>query len=442
MDKKIIIAIVAVAVAIMVAVPVAIVLTNNSKDKESTTTEGRLLIYGNANNDDFLDQKDVDMIRDIIDKKTTWDRTKNQFADTNHDGYISEDDVTALQNFIDHKNGGKMYYINAKGDLSSINYPLVKKIGVRHVYPIDACIILGLYDGVVGASHNVFENTMGQDTKKYPDLLTTKCADLGSPNTDPEALLSSEVKTFLTHSWGSYPGLESAITSGTTDVQLVQLNMSSRDPRGADRLGSLLMLGVMFQAEEKAHEYVDWVDGVVDYITQKSFQVTEYLAPLTSSTETQAKLDCSFSDGYMFGEIYTLSIINFKDVYIPVDDTHACPFISYETVYKINPEFIFQILFNDCNDTVEETQTEFETHIVKYNGTQAYQNKKVYGFNYYTMGTYYGFSQLALLCAYLYPDTYSMDKGWEYTQYYYDHFTLYEDIDVKTLGGAGIYKMK
>ena len=86
MDKKIIITIVAVAVAIMVAVPVAIVMTNNSKDKGSTTAEDRLLIYGNANNDDYLDQKDVDMIRDIIDKKTTWDRTKNPFADTNHDG--------------------------------------------------------------------------------------------------------------------------------------------------------------------------------------------------------------------------------------------------------------------------------------------------------------------------------------------------------------------
>ena len=67
------------------------------------------------------------------------------------------------------------------------------------------------------------------------------------------------------------------------------------------------MLGTMFQVEDKAHEYVDWVDGVVDYIEKKSFQVTEYIAPLTSSTATQAKLDCSFADGYMLGEIHLLS---------------------------------------------------------------------------------------------------------------------------------------
>lgn len=57
------------------------------------------------------------------------------------------------------------------------------------------------------------------------------------------------------------------------------------------------------------------------------------------------------------------------------------------------------------------------------------------------MGTYYGFSQLALLCAYLYPDTYSMETGWEYTQYYYDHFTMYENVDVKTLSGTYIYEL-
>ncbi len=444
LDKKYII-ITLIAVAIIAAAVIMVIMLNNDGGGNEKTQpsnlgkEARLLIYGNANNDDYLDNKDIDFIQEIIDGKRTWDRTANKFADTNHDGYISKEDITTLQGFINHKSGGTMYYINACGAIASISYPLDTKIGCYHVYPIDACTILGLYDDIIGVTSNVFSNIMGQDETKYPGLLK-KCTDLGLPKTDAEALLNSDVKTFLTYNYISMPQVDSAVEGGA-DINVVQLNMSSRDPRGADRLGTLLMLGVMFQKENKAHEYVDWVDSVVDYIEQKSFQVTEYLAPLTSSTETDAKLDCSFSDGYMFGEIYTLSIINFKDCYIPVDSTHACPFIPYETVYKINPEFMFQILFNDCNDSVEDTQKLFESHIVKYRGTQAYQDKKVFGFNYYTMGTYYGFSQLALLCAYLYPDTYSMDKGWEYTQYYYDHFTNYKNVDVKKLGGAGIYAM-
>lgn len=441
MNNKIV-ALVLVVIVVVAGAAAAIVALGSDDKKESTSYgENRLLIYGNANNDDYLDQKDVDFIQDIIDGKTKWDRTANQFADTNHDGYISQEDVTLLQNFINHKDGGRMYYINACGNLASISYPLQKKIGSYHVYPLDACAILGLYDDVIGVTSNVFNLNMGQDTNKYPGLLT-KCVDLGLPKTDPEALLNSDVKTFLTYSYISMPALEAALESDeNNDLNVVQLNMSSRDPRGADRIGTILMLGTMFQVEDKAHEYVDWVDGVVNYIEQKAFQTTEYIAPLTSSTATQAKLDCSFADGYMFGEIYTLSLIGFKDVYIPVDSTHSCPYISYETIFKINPEFEFMILFNDFNDSIADTQALFEEKIKVYSQTQAYQNHKAYGFNYYSMGTYYGFSQLALLCAYLYPDTYSMETGWEYTQYYYDHFTMYKNVDVKTLGGAAIYQL-
>ena len=123
---------------------IAVKSDDDDDGKTTYTTDKRLLIYGNANNDDYLDSNDVRFIQNIIDGKTKWDRTENQFADTNHDGYISQEDVTLLQNFIDHKDGGRMYYINACGDLASISYPLEKKIGCRHVYPIDACIILGL----------------------------------------------------------------------------------------------------------------------------------------------------------------------------------------------------------------------------------------------------------------------------------------------------------
>lgn len=444
MNNKLIAVLVAALVIVSVLATAMVVKSDDDDDGKTTyTTDKRLLIYGNANNDDYLDSNDVKFIQDIVDGKTKWDRTENQFADTNHDGYISQEDVTLLQNFIDHKDGGRMYYINACGDLASISYPLEKKIGCRHVYPIDACIILGLYDNIVAVTDNVFTaaDGMGHDTKRYPDLLT-KCDNIGDPKKDPEALLNSDVKTYITSNYISMPALDSALESDeNSDLNVVQLNMSSRDPRGADRLGTILMLGTMFQVENKAHEYVDWVDGVVDYIEKKSFQVTEYIAPLTSSTATQAKLDCSFADGYMFGEIYTLSLIGFKDVYVPVDSTHACPDVSYETLFKINPEFEFMVLFNSFNDSKEDTQKLFEEKIKVYSETEAYKNHKAFGFNYYSMGTYYGFSQLALLCAYLYPDTYSMETGWEYTQYYYDHFTMYDNVDVKTLSGTYIYEL-
>lgn len=66
---------------------------------------------------------------------------------------------------------------------------------------------------------------MGHDTKRYPDLLT-KCDNIGDPKKDPEALLNSDVKTYLTSNYISMPALDSALESDeNSDLNVVQLNM-------------------------------------------------------------------------------------------------------------------------------------------------------------------------------------------------------------------------
>ena len=75
-------------------------LTPDSGKAKVSSVDTKLLVFGNANNDVYLDEKDVQFIQDIVDGKTKWDKEKNPFADTNADGKITAEDVVLLKRFI------------------------------------------------------------------------------------------------------------------------------------------------------------------------------------------------------------------------------------------------------------------------------------------------------------------------------------------------------
>lgn len=108
MDKKIV-AIALLAAIIITGSSAAILLTRDDGSSDGVTETGRVLVYGNANNDDYLDERDVEAINKIIDGDELWDKVKYPFADTNADGRITEDDVTLLKKFINNEDC-LMYY--------------------------------------------------------------------------------------------------------------------------------------------------------------------------------------------------------------------------------------------------------------------------------------------------------------------------------------------
>ena len=105
MDNKVM-AIAAVAIIVVAAIAVvAFALPGKDNKSNSDPNEGfgtdTVVIYGNANNDSYINSDDKDMVQDIVDKKSTWDRSKNPFADANCDGQITKEDVDKIQMIMD-----------------------------------------------------------------------------------------------------------------------------------------------------------------------------------------------------------------------------------------------------------------------------------------------------------------------------------------------------
>ena len=90
MNNKSIIAIAIVAVIIVAGAGIYLVLGNNGSEKVDPADETtRLNICGNANLDNYLDDRDIQFIQDIIDGK----ETKTTLADANNDGKIDQKDI-------------------------------------------------------------------------------------------------------------------------------------------------------------------------------------------------------------------------------------------------------------------------------------------------------------------------------------------------------------
>lgn len=85
------IALIVIVVVVVAAIGVAAftLLGDDDQGYRSSNEDGRLMIYGNANNDDYLDEEDVAYIERII----AGEAEETLYADANNDGRIDQADI-------------------------------------------------------------------------------------------------------------------------------------------------------------------------------------------------------------------------------------------------------------------------------------------------------------------------------------------------------------
>ncbi|TQS85234.1 MAG: hypothetical protein A3208_04465 [Candidatus Methanoprimaticola hominis] len=116
MDRKIT-AILAVVLVVVIAAAAAIALTGGDKGEDIPVVEKgpynlnditlplstRLVVCGNADNNDVIDENDLKMIQDIVDGKAVWDKEKYPLADAYPDGTIDQKDIDLMKNILAKK---------------------------------------------------------------------------------------------------------------------------------------------------------------------------------------------------------------------------------------------------------------------------------------------------------------------------------------------------
>lgn len=272
MDKKIM-AVAVVAIVLIAGIVAAISLKGGDGSKSygaSLNQDSRLTIFGNANGDDYLDQRDVSAVEAIIageqeaeyfDCYLTYGGTpvKRSFADANADGKIDQADVQLIQDMVDRKQNMQVKFYDVDGVVSSCTYPLTTAaVGYKSNY--EALLICNAADTVKYVCDQVGNN--GSYSKWYSMFLGENVKCYGSRFTpDYEVFKDDPPSYFLsgTRAWFDQNMEETVAPLGMDVVRL-----PFWEDNGA--VSAVITLGYLIGHESEAYSYAEKADYVYNTI--------------------------------------------------------------------------------------------------------------------------------------------------------------------------------
>lgn len=420
MDNKIL-AIVVVAIIVVAGAAVAIVAMGNGNNSGSTDIDASVLIYGNADNNAYIDKDDVKFVQDIVDKKTSWFKLENPLADANKDGEITQADVELIQKII-NKQSCKVWYRTYLGTDMQINFPLTdKNIAVMYWQQAEAAAILGVWDNVKVANAYVTQIK----TNQY-DLSHVVEVEKTSTNYWVDATFTTFAEQniqviMVTPNEGNYNAIKAGYLDTHPNCDVILLSHV-----GTNAIPSILTMGVFFDAEEKAQAYAKYCTGAIKDIKDKLAGTTlrNVIVTMTYPAGTAATRVCSGVD--YEGSVNIISQI--ANVY-EAPDVNAYGQATRDQLWFTEPEQdMYDTIFMNYSSidwftcTSQDQFNEYFDKVASYfSGTNAYKNQGMVAMP-YVCGGYAGYAMLYYVAWELYPELFSLEDAQKQLQYWFDNF--------------------
>ncbi|MBR2255184.1 MAG: Ig-like domain-containing protein [Candidatus Methanomethylophilaceae archaeon] len=265
MNMKIV-AVAVVAVVLVAGIGAFLVLQNGGDKEQTGKSDGRLQVYGNANNDDYLDSKDVDLVKDIAEGESSADSSKRidwkslyPYADADNDGKVDSKDVELTQALADRKSGTTVYYLDGTGAVKSVEYP-IKSICVLGTATFTAVQSLGLSDMVQGRSGTSQTNdVIYKDIWAKPAVSATMVEFDISMFSNVADKVSGGIDAIIQNNGGMGAPIDETEAAELEKLGTATVTMKF-DVRGEENY--YLTLGFLCAADDRAHQVVGMMDDV------------------------------------------------------------------------------------------------------------------------------------------------------------------------------------
>lgn len=255
MANKKVIAIVMVLVIVIAAGAAFLVMNkDDGPEKYDVKETGRLMILGNADNNDVIDRNDVDTLKEII-VSGEWDREKYPYADADNSGSIDQTDVDIVEKIID-KTVGKVKYINLDGRVMESNYPVDKFVSVGS-FAINAMVVLSPEKCVgVSGSKSFTDELYWSGIQDIP-----KISDNGQ-KADYELVTAIDGVDAIFFHLSDGISNESDFNKAGIDVVRLEFN-------GANELAAIMIMGFLIDEPERYQA----IAAAYDAVTEKADEV-------------------------------------------------------------------------------------------------------------------------------------------------------------------------
>ena len=327
MNNRKVMAVVIVVVAV-VLVAVAYFMINHGEDDgyRSSNTEGRLLIMGNANNDDYLDQADITSLENIISSESDW-KTENPLADANNDGVVNQADIDMVQRMISRE-AMDINYAYISGDslvVRSIAYPVKNIVAVGDNVVLSLKTI-GAEDRIVGIALSDSEDPIYSDVAGLPSVR-------GSSTTVPSISLISNVAdkdtVVVTSTSSRYVTNEAEILQ--SQIPVVRFNVDGGES-GMESIAGILTIGYLLGMEDEAAEYVRFCDDILTEVASR----TDFIIDKATFIATNRTTNVSG----VYSEYYRIPILAGGTNVISSDETYTSWSPGMDWLYGYDFEYI------------------------------------------------------------------------------------------------------
>ena len=216
-----------------------------------------LEVFGNANMDNTIDEKDVAYVEGVIKGKNA----ATNLSDANYDGKIDETDIAQIKQIIqgDEK---KLTFIDCDREIVTVNKP-IDKIVIAHWSQGEAIRALGCSNKVVGVCDNFKDHLIF-----LPEMYSKPC--VGSRfDLDIEAILNLEPNAIILGSreWHT-PTLEGNLNG--TGIGVVRVNF---EPFTCGI--EMMKLAYILDEEDMGREYYEWQRKYIEMIQKKVSEISD-----------------------------------------------------------------------------------------------------------------------------------------------------------------------
>ena len=234
-------------------------------------------IYGNANEDDTIDMRDLTYVKLIFFGK----KPVTELADAKYDGKINPLDFIQIKLIIVGKEK-EITYVDVCGEAETISKPINRIVAVGSVYGPEIVRALNAANKIVAVNKGV------QDYYAYfPELSKLPLVATSWTKPDYEAILIQNPDAVITyipwaHSWALQKNEWKEKLPGVAVISLGFVNPTGGKWTGAGGSGghngvmeNTRKLGYILDKEEEAEEFCDWYEGYLTTIKSRTEGLSE-----------------------------------------------------------------------------------------------------------------------------------------------------------------------
>ncbi len=241
---------------------------------EVPSENSRLWVYGNANEDDRIDNDDVIYLQNVIGGT----ERPTPLCDANLDGKINNADVTYLKRIIAAQENGtdtvQVYYIDDYRQNQKISWP-VRTVAIGYCTGAYMALITGVSHKVVGVDTTISGTGWADLSEYYKKAEVYGAVELGE---------SSYEKLISLHADVYVPGYFNSTIDPITRDRLSPFGIDTVVLTTADQTNvrndyidrSTTMFGYLLQGDmERTYRYLEWHDTNLELIGKAAADITE-----------------------------------------------------------------------------------------------------------------------------------------------------------------------